>query len=64
MGGRFVSESGRPKTEWRPLGAVNCKKQKSLPLYTQIWTGLVNQPHLHLILLKHVKELGKVKNPS
>ena len=25
MGGRFVSESGRPKTEWRPLGAVNCK---------------------------------------
>ena len=25
MGGRFVSESGRPKTEWRPLGAVNCR---------------------------------------
>lgn len=26
MGGRFVSESGRPKTEWRPLGAVNCRQ--------------------------------------
>ena len=44
--------------------AILIQKQKSLPLYTQIWTGLVDQPHLLLILLKHAKELGKVKFPS
>ena len=44
--------------------AILIQKQKSLPLYAQIWTGLVNQPHLLLILLKHAKELGKVKLPS
>ena len=44
MGGRFVSESGRPKTEWRPLGAVNCKlKEIGIKMPVMLETDVENE---------------------